>query len=471
MFNDERINFEISKLKKIIIIVSMIIAFVFLIVKIVSYKAGNIPLAFFVTEIMMIVSGLVILLGLGWIKSQVKDEAYYQKKSDYLNKYFKIYLYIVFISFAVTIPKTAVTESGVLYSSNTTINLSMMVSLIFGYGYFRYKKIYFNYPIIEETTKFYLKGVLKNILQILKFFGIIYGISLVVSIFYMINYDIKAILLAIFLGYIFTALTNSIYYFLISLLEKLFFKEENKRIITTPTLILLILAFFTLIIYYAISIFYQQLATGDIDITNYSQIYGLTIGELLAFVSQLNMSILEFLRFFVGLAIIFLCSDVVKTTDGSKNHHLEKILSPILISIIIFILYNLVYSQISPRINYYLNISFSIDTVTKIFKWLMYANNTVKSMFFIILSFIIIVKLMKFMTHKLLTISYFVLWIITYGLILTATYSGNEDLIIPTYQIFFIPLSIIALIWSIVKYVKKDNLIKQGKGDDLIYEE
>ena len=226
MFNDERINYELTKLKKIIIIVTSVIALIFLVVKVLTFKGGKIHLEFILTEGAIITSCIAILIGLILKNKKIKDELYYQDIASYINKAFKVFLYIAFISFAVVIPKTATTEASAIYSSNITINLSMLASLFFGYGYIRYKKIYFNYSIIENDMKIYMIEVAKNILKILKFFGLIYGVSFVISIFYMINYNPLSIIFAIFIGFITSFLTNAIYYLLISLLEKLFFFKE-----------------------------------------------------------------------------------------------------------------------------------------------------------------------------------------------------------------------------------------------------
>ena len=158
MFNDERINSEMTRLKKLIIILSGILSFLFLAVKLFVNSARNLQFCLYSTEILIAVSSLSIMVGSLFIKSDVKDELFFQRKQNYINKAFKVLMYISFIGYAVVIPATMTSGDNSALSSNMCINMIMMSSLFFGYGFLRLKKVYFNYNFIEEENKTYYKN-------------------------------------------------------------------------------------------------------------------------------------------------------------------------------------------------------------------------------------------------------------------------------------------------------------------------
>ena len=80
MFNDERINSEMTRLKKLIIILSGILSFLFLAVKLFVNSARNLQFCLYSTEILIAVSSLSIMIGSLFIKSDVKDELFFQRK-------------------------------------------------------------------------------------------------------------------------------------------------------------------------------------------------------------------------------------------------------------------------------------------------------------------------------------------------------------------------------------------------------
>lgn len=151
---DERINSEMTRLKKIIIILSGILSFLFLALKLFVNSARNLQFCLYSTEILITVSSLSIMTGSLFINSDVKDELFFQRKQKYFNKAFKVLLYISFIGYAVVIPATMVSGDNSALSSNMCINMIMMSSLFFGYGFLRLQKVYFNYSFIEEGNLF-----------------------------------------------------------------------------------------------------------------------------------------------------------------------------------------------------------------------------------------------------------------------------------------------------------------------------
>lgn len=316
MFNDERITLEMGKLKKLIILISGIIAFAFVIAKIFYSISDKLPFHLISTEIVILLCSIGSLIGSLFIKSEVKDELYYQRKANYYNKAFKIILYIVFISFALIVPATVKTPEYTMLPSNECINIIMLSSIFFGYGYLRFNNIYFNYNIIEEDSKVYWKNVFKNVLKILVFFGIIYGISLFVSFFYMLKKFNINLLITIIGAFITTVISNGGYYIFISFLERLFIKEENKKKITTPTLILIIIASSFLILSYIINCIYYVIATNGISLPN-----GMKFTQVLAIASNYNKLFIEYRRFFGGLSVIFLLADLMKFNSINKGKY------------------------------------------------------------------------------------------------------------------------------------------------------
>ena len=91
MFNDERINYKVNSAKKFIIILSIILSSLFLITKIIglfNYNNKMIGFGNLATEIVMVLAGVGILIGSLFIKSEVKDEEYYNRKASYYKKAF-----------------------------------------------------------------------------------------------------------------------------------------------------------------------------------------------------------------------------------------------------------------------------------------------------------------------------------------------------------------------------------------------
>ena len=97
MFNDERINLEIGKLKRLIIIISLIFTIMFLLVKILDGIYYEPSFIFYLTEIVTIVSCLIVLIISFFKKSKIKDEQYLQSKSNYYNKYHQVKLQRIFV--------------------------------------------------------------------------------------------------------------------------------------------------------------------------------------------------------------------------------------------------------------------------------------------------------------------------------------------------------------------------------------
>lgn len=452
MFNDERINFEMAKLKKMIIIISGVLSFLFLILKLCIHYFRGLQFCLYSTEIIIMLSSLAIMLGSLFIKADVKDEMVIQRKQKYYNTAFKILLYISFISYAVAIPATIASGDNSPLSSNMCINMIMMTSLFIGYGYLRLKKVYFNYNFIEENNKTYYKNVFKNIGQITKFFGIVYLIALVISIFYMFNYNPLSFIIGILLAFIFSVVLNSIYYLFISFLERLFYKEENKKKITTPTIILISIFVTCLLISVILNLsYYRMIENGIIDT------------PLIVNLANMIKNITELLRFFSVLGSIFLVADVFK-----KDEKGMKVNSKLVTAFIVFVTYEIFLSRIQSVVNLVIlemyssmtNIGVdSFELGTTAIANLHTIQLFIRSAFYIILGILILILNIK-KTKKTFGVNLILIsWVIIYLLISIAYFMQNNNFLMITSYVCVGGLTILMLIYVLTYYFKKSNKI------------
>lgn len=448
MFNDERINLEMGKLKKLIILASIVISFLFCVKKIIYTRITNfLPYNFYLylTELAIIISGLIIISIPIFKKHEVKDELYYQEKANYYNKTFKIFLLIVFGTFALSIPGTIYADEENL-SSSITLSLLLNATLFIGYGYIRYKNIYFNYNIIENSKKEYYKQVFKNISKLLIYCIIIYGIAIIPAIFYLKYIDPLTMILSIIFGCAFTFLNNSLYYLCISALERLFYKEENTKRITTPTVILLIIAFILFIVSFIVTVIYNNLTQGNIN------------GTEVIIVKFKNIhDYIHHLKIFFGLmAIIFLVFDMTKINNELKG----KFNVPLIILIIfeLYILcrtyvnfadllffitlnYNIKIISLSEIyvIDFYINfiIDLTLHILIIVFSWKALKNyvkskKTLNTIFAILLIIIIMIKyfsMSSFIIPRMICNTIYILLVSTFALIFIIKYFSKNNII------------------------------------------
>lgn len=357
MFNDERINFEMSNLKKLIIIFSLIISIIFLSIKLVYKSYSDLNFCLYSPEIVIVISSVIILLGQLFLKTEIKDEMYYKRYEKYYNLSFKIFIYINFLFFALMIPSIIVTNNDSVFSPNVSINLIMTSSLFIGYGYLRSKKIYFNYNIIEDDRNTYYKNVLKNILEIIKFFSIIYGVALIVSVFYMFNNSPLTFIVSIIISYLVAIIQNGIYYLFISFLERLYFNEEEKKRRTTSTIILISITGVVFVLFTLMGLLYTIISHGKI---NEEVVKTLTV------YSVLNKDFHELYLFFSVLGCVFLFSDITKDSNNKHNKYMTFVYFYIIFTIIQLLilktntLFNKILIDIIENITEYSSINFMV---------------------------------------------------------------------------------------------------------------
>ncbi len=375
MMNDERINYEMGNLKKTLLLIILSLGIIVFIIKLFYSLTCEIPWYLFITEVIAIISTSSVLIGTLFIKSDVKDEVYDHLLSNYYDKGFKVVLYIIFIAFALQMPPYIINanDNSINVSSNIFLNLVLFVILFFGYSFLRSKKIYFNANIIEEDNKIYYKGVFKNVLQIIKFFSIVYGCSIVVSLFYINNNLYGSMLLSIIIAYISSIFTNCIYYLFISLLEKIYYKEEFTKKISTATIVTLTIVFLSTIVYLFFSVLMY--------ITNFNS--GTIVAKLIY-----TKKYFQYLSlFFLMLGSVFFLNDINKDNEYGFLH---KILYPLFFVILIEVLELNIYAIISKTIVNY--VSYDMAKLTKILNLINTLYNIVLSLFYTIICTFVLIK-------------------------------------------------------------------------------
>ncbi len=458
MFNDERIELEMSKLKKIIILLSGVLGAIFLLYKLFCNITRDLDFCLYSTEVIITVLSIGILLGSLLVKAKVKDELFYQRKANYYNIAFKILLYVTFISYALVIPATMVASDNSVLSSNICINMIMISSLFFGYAYLRFKRIYFNYNIIEADSKTYYKNVFKNILKICKFFGIIYLISFIVSLFYIGTYSILTFIIAILLAFITSIFSNSIYYFFISFLERLFFKEEENKKITTPTIILIVMSTIFLFIASVFNLINSSLAIGDFGNSSVS-----SLTSILSILSSVSKYFTELCRFFSVLGITFLLSDIAK-----NNNQLLNKFKGLIIAFIIFIIYEVIWARISSVVMIVVGDIYSISSTninlpmsySQVLLMLTRIPFAIKFMFYTITSIVVLIKFKKEIANKISVRILFIISILMY-IISFLSYLSQKAVLIYMFSIMGPVILVIAFLILIIKGYKNNNKFEQ----------
>ncbi len=443
MFNDERINYEITKLKKLIIIVSGILSFMFLLFKMLILYNKKIAFCLYSTELIITVTSLIIMICSLFIKAEVKDEMFTYRKQKYYDISFKVLLYIAFLSYAAVIPATIQTGDDSSLSSNMCINLIMTSSLIFGYGYLRQKQIYFNYNFIEENSKTYYKNVFKNILKIIVFFGIIYFISLCISVFYFANNNPLTFIVTILLGFFTSVISNAFYYLSISFLERMFFKEEKNKQITTPTIILLSISVVFILIYLILNFNYYLVIDGNANNT----------AKLTKLMTASEM-VLECCRFFSALGIIFLTTDIFKNDEAKLKKN-----SKLLVAFTIFIICEIFWARIDSFITQTLvSIITDISSLVLSIYAIQVGFNIINAIYYIIQTLLIlIINKDRLKGHNVLK-TIFIFWIAAYVLIIITNFIQNASTVHISNLLMGI-LASLSLIYLLVIYKQKTNSI------------
>jgi len=232
MFNDERINNQISNIFKNGIFFATLIAFIFLILKIIPSRVFNeLSISDIISELFIIIPGIVIIiLGYTKYKKSDSDERVVADRMKYYLNVSKWFLGLTLFGFAVAIPLTLTKTHETLPLNTLLIHLEIVGFIYLNYM-FKKHKIYFNYTFIEFDTGYYNK-VFKNILKLLILIIAVYGLAILISVFMFM--DFSAVLTILFSAII-SFLSLSLFYLYISWLERLSFfslANGNKQMIS-----------------------------------------------------------------------------------------------------------------------------------------------------------------------------------------------------------------------------------------------
>lgn len=257
MFYDERIESEKGRISRNCIIISVIIALILSVPRILNiyYYINSldfyIPYEYFLTaatEITVVISG-VLGLHIGFFYKIKEEDGEYKKacKSAFYNKVAKIHLFACLTAFSISC--AAMLRIGTLDTGIMGI-FTVFIMAIFTYIAYEFKKreIYFNYSIIEDD-RYYTK-VLINIAK----FGLIMVcfmlLSWVANIIISAGYYTDGALGAmknISSTYYLAFMLCSLAYFIYSILEKTSYDNESALLSKAPFVTLLVAAIISVI--------------------------------------------------------------------------------------------------------------------------------------------------------------------------------------------------------------------------------
>lgn len=252
--NDERLNFELGKARKLIVLFTLIFSLLYLILEI-SYiiiSKGAYRVDFVIVVILIITSSAILLLEKrncasvdDYEKQIIKDEMYEVNKSNYYNRVFLKAIYIIFLAYSFYVPFLFI-NGEIIWTGNRLISFFIFLTIYFTFTYMRFKGSYFNYDVIEESNKVFYHKIFKNILRVGLFFLIMAGVSIFVSIFICIvkNLSLLVFIVTFIITYLISFISIAAFYFFFSLFEKMNYKQEDKQGLSLSTIILLLIAVF-----------------------------------------------------------------------------------------------------------------------------------------------------------------------------------------------------------------------------------
>lgn len=355
MFSDERINKVSGKVYRNGIIIATIISFCYLILKYLTIaKQGNFSLTYVVSEIFIVLGGIVILLfGELRLMDQEKDERYYIDKYSFYIKAAKYFLTISLFGFAIAIPFEFSKPVETMPLNILLIYLEIIGLIYFSY-YFKINKIFFNYTFIDETGWDYYKKVFANILKLLLLLLFIYAISLVLCfIIYAGSQNMIAVLLIILIAFIFSFISLGIIYLFISWVEKVSFDEENiKRRFSVASLIIGACVILLFVIASSMEMKNFILISNGLNSTDKP------IGQLIANNLIKKKYVIFYYRAIYGLLITYL---LINLRNKKTCICGIKIM---LISIVASIIYELIFTNVANIINLTKDITLSLSTIS-----------------------------------------------------------------------------------------------------------
>lgn len=228
MFNDERINLTCGKIFRKSIIFSTIIAVCFIVTKALSLStAREAILLSMINETVIILAGLAIII-YAEIKSVTNgktDERVLYGKYNFYVKSAKWYLLVVVLAYAIEVPIYLTHKCS--FAPNLFLLITESIGLAFLSYEFRKNNVNFNYTFIDDDKKSYYKKVLINILKLVIGVTVVYFVSTIFGIVVCLK-NLGTFFLVMFLAYLLSLITLSVFYLLISWIEKVHYDEEDQ---------------------------------------------------------------------------------------------------------------------------------------------------------------------------------------------------------------------------------------------------
>lgn len=235
MFFDERINAECGKMYQRGILYATILTAFFGALRAVELYALNAWQArYLLTELTIVISGIVILLiGLARFGRQRDERVIFEKHRYYLNAG-KAFLLLALSGYVIYVPFSLEGSADSMPPNQLILMLESLGCIYFFY-HFKNKGINFNYSFIEQEN--YYGRVFANIGKMAGILAIAFSASLMID--FVLHHSIVNFLV-ITLAYLFSVLGLGAEYLFISWVERVSYHHENEAALNKGTLIALI---------------------------------------------------------------------------------------------------------------------------------------------------------------------------------------------------------------------------------------
>ena len=235
MFYDERINAECGKMYQRGILYATILTAFFGALRAVELYALNAWQArYLLTELTIVISGIVILLiGLARFGRQRDERVIFEKHRYYLNAG-KVFLLLALSGYVIYVP-FSLGRSADSMPPNQLILMLEALGCIYFFYHFKNKGINFNYSFIEQEK--YYGRVFANIGKMAGILAIAFSASLMID--FVLHHSIVNFLV-ITLAYLFSVLGLGLEYLFISWVERVSYHHENEATLNKGTLIAMI---------------------------------------------------------------------------------------------------------------------------------------------------------------------------------------------------------------------------------------
>lgn len=150
-FNDERLNLKKGFGFKYFLLIVGLVSIIYTIIKIIA-NINDIKNPFFIETILIVSPLVIILLEKIIIKTEVKDEMYYNNVSNYYQKSFEVFAIIFLGSYSNYMPYL-LTKQSQIFSGISLMNFCLFVFIIFMFVFMRFQKTYVNYNKVKKKKQ------------------------------------------------------------------------------------------------------------------------------------------------------------------------------------------------------------------------------------------------------------------------------------------------------------------------------